>query len=140
MIDLATAISLCNACFAAGRVRQVMEMAVVVTDAGGDVRAAMRSDGQGAFAVDIARAKAQTALGFRKSTLQLAEYFGAAPASTVAIAQATHQRFIPIGGGVVVADAEGGIVGAVAVAGGLPATDDAVVRAALSATGLLALN
>jgi len=140
MIELATATALCDACFAAGHERQVKEMAVVVTDAGGDVRAAMRSDGQSAFAVDIARAKAQTALGFRKSTLQLAEYFGKAAASTIAIAQATHQRFIPIGGGVVIADADGEILGAVAVAGGMPPVDDAIARAALSAAGLLALN
>ena len=141
MIALADAVALCDACFQAANEREVVKLAVVVTDVGGDIRAAMRSDGQGAFALDIARAKAQSALGFRRSTLALSEHFGTAAASTVGVAQATGQRFIPIGGGVVVTDRDGVIVGALAVAGAAPQVDDAIARAGLDAsTSFAALN
>ncbi len=134
MIGLADAIALCDACLQAAAGRQVTKLAVVVTDVGGDIRAAMRTDEQGTFAIAIARGKAQSALGFRRSTLRLAEHFGTAAASTVGIAHATGQRFVPIGGGIVVIDDHGSIVGALAVAGAAPQVDDAIVRDGLAAT------
>lgn len=140
MIPLTQAMAVVDACFVAGAERQLAELAAVVTDEGGAVRAVMRSDGQHAFSVDIAIAKARSALGFRRSTIKLAEYFGSHASSTIGITYATDQRFIPIGGGIVLVDDDGRVIGAAAVAGGAPATDDAVVRAAASSVGLAALD
>lgn len=141
MIGLDDAIALCDACLEAAAEREVVKLAVVVTDVGGNIRAAMRTDEQGPFALDIAHAKAESALGFGRSTLRLSEHFTTAAASTVGIAHATGQRFIPIGGGVVVTDDAGVIVGAIAVAGAAPQVDDAIARAGLVARpGFAALD
>lgn len=135
-IDLELAVRIVEAAFASAAGRAMTRIAVVVSDAGGDVRAAMRSDTQGAFGIDIALAKAKSAIGFRRSTLQLAAHFGSNPSSTIGVIAATGGRFIPIGGGVVVMDRHDLIIGAVAVAGGMPDVDDAIARDALKAVGL----
>lgn len=141
MIGLDDAVALCDACIEAAAAREVVYLAVVVTDTGGAIRAAMRTDGQGAFAFDIAHAKAQSALGFRRSTLKLSGHFTSAASSTVGIAHATGQRFVPIGGGVVVTDGAGIVIGAIAVAGAAPQVDDALARAGLAARpGFTALD
>jgi uncharacterized protein GlcG (DUF336 family) len=116
--------------------RGISKAAVVVTDLGGDIRVALRADAAGSFGVDIARGKAQTALGLNASSLKLAQVFGAAPASTTAINAVTGGRFVPIGGGVLVINSQGHVIGAAGVSGGAPETDDAIVTQAVRAAGL----
>ena len=132
-LDFATQIA--QAAFAEGRVRGVLNMSVVVVDVGGSLRLAMRADGQGIFGIDIARAKATTALGFNCSTLQLAQAFSD-PAKVAALSGATNGVFLPIGGGVLVQGASGVTLGAAAVAGGAPEVDEAIIVAAIRAAGL----
>jgi uncharacterized protein GlcG (DUF336 family) len=126
--------------FAEGANRGVTRLSVVVTDVGGDIRVAMRADEQGSFGVDTARAKAQTALGFRMSSHKLNAFFGSNPTSTIGIAAATKDRFFPVGGGIVIVDESGEIVGAAAVSGGAPEVDDAIIRAAVTAIGFGAMD
>lgn len=116
--------------------RNIQKAAVVVTDAGGAIRVALRADAAGSFGVDTARGKAQAALGFNMSSLKLAAVFGGSPASTAAINGATGGRFVPIGGGVLVVNGEGDIIGAAALSGGAPELDDEVIVHAVRAAGL----
>lgn len=116
--------------------RGVEKVSVVVTDLGGDIRVALRADAAGSFGIDIARGKAQTALGLNSSSLKLSQIFGAVPSATTAINAATGGRFVPIGGGVLVINAHGHVIGAAAMSGGAPETDDAVVTQAVRAAGL----
>ena len=120
-----------------GEAQGVVNMTVVVTDPGGEVRLAMRADGQGLFGIDTATGKARTALGFNRSSLALSKIF-TDPCAVAAIAAATGGRFVPLGGGVVVRDAGGAIVGAAAVSGGLPDVDEAIIVKALESVGLSA--
>ena len=137
MIPLATALQLAQAAFAEGEAQGVVNMTVVVTDPGGEVRLAMRADGQGLFGIDTATGKARTALGFNRSSLALSKIF-TDPCAVAAIAAATGGRFLPLGGGVVVRDAGGAIVGAAAVSGGLPDVDEAIIVKAIESVGLSA--
>lgn len=137
MIPLATALQLAQAAFAEGEAQGVVNMTVVVTDPGGEVRLAMRADGQGLFGIDTATGKARTALGFNRSSLALSKIF-TDPCAVAAIAAATGGRFVPLGGGVVVRDAGGAIVGAAAVSGGLPDVDEAIIVKAIESVGLSA--
>ena len=116
--------------------RSIAKAAVVVTDVGGDIRVALRADAAGAFGVDIARGKAQAALGFNLSSLRLSQVFGSSPSATAAINAATGGRFVPLGGGVLVVNAEGQVLGAAALSGGLPEVDDEVITMAIRAAGL----
>ena len=137
MIPLATALQLAQAAFAEGAAQGVVNITVVVTDPGGEVRLAMRADGQGLFGIDTATGKARTALGFNRSSLALSKIF-TDPCAVAAIAAATGGRFVPLGGGVVVRDAGGAIVGAAAVSGGLPDVDEAIIVKAIESVGLSA--
>jgi glc operon protein GlcG len=116
--------------------RGISKAAAVVTDFGGDIRAALRADGAGAFGVDTARGKAQAALGFGISSLRLAAIFGPSASSTIGINAATGGRFVPIGGGVLVLNSQGHVIGAAAVSGGAPEVDDEIITLAVRAAGL----
>ena len=138
MIPLAIAIKIAETAFAEGQSRNIVNMSVVVTDVGGNVRLAMRADGQGMFGIDTAIGKAQTALGFNRTSLALSKIFtdGAAVA---AIAGATGGRFVPLGGGIVV-QKDGVTVGGAAVSGGLPDADEAIIVTAVEAHGYTVLR
>ena len=137
-ISLATASEIATRAFAEGKARGVGVMSVVVTDPGGHIRLAMRSDAQGIFGVDTALGKARTALGFNRSTLHLSKIF-TDPCAVAAITAATGGAFVPLGGGAVVQQ-DGVTVGAVAVSGGLPDVDEAIVVAAAESVGLSILR
>ena len=112
-------------------------MSVVVTDAGGHIRLAMRSDAQGTFGIDTALGKARTALGFNRSSLLLGKTF-VDPYAVASLSGATNGAFLPLGGGVVIQHA-GVTVGAAAISGGMPDVDDQLIRAALAVCGFTAL-
>jgi uncharacterized protein GlcG (DUF336 family) len=137
LINRLKALEIAQSAFAIAEERGLTKLSVVVTDPGGHVRVAMRGDGQGIFGVETATAKAVTALGFNRPTLALTPFFSAE--ATAAISGATRGRFAPLGGGVVITDAAGAIVGAAAASGGLPQIDHDVIVAALEAHGFTAL-
>jgi len=137
-ITLKTATAIANTAYEEGATRGVINMAVVVTDAGGHIRLAMRADNQGIFGVETATAKATAALGFNRSSLALSKTFEN-PVAASCLQGAVHGKFLPLGGGVVVTDADGVICGAAAVSGGAPAVDHEIIVAAVEAAGLKAL-
>jgi len=116
--------------------RGLANASIVVTDAGGAVRASQRSDGAPPFTIDIATAKARTAIGFGRATLKSGEVFLANAAVVSAIGDAVGGKFLPLGGGIVVLDDDGIVIGAAAVAGGAPEGDHAIIVAAVRAAGL----
>lgn len=112
---------------------------VIVTDVGGNIRAAARNDAAPPFGIDIAKAKAKTALGFRRSTLKIAAIFGDKPAAVTGLSAAVG-TFLVLGGGVVVTNGDGDVIGAAGLAGGAPETDHAVIAAGVVAAGLVVLD
>lgn len=138
MITLALARTIATAAFAEGRRRGIANITVVVADPSGAPRLALRSDAQGGFGVDTARAKARSAIGFNTSTSRLAAIFGGNPAATAGINAAVGGCFLPIAGAVVVTDGDGTLLGAVAISGGNPTADDEIARVAVTDVGLTA--
>jgi len=134
-LDIATQIA--RTAFAEGEKQGLVVMSVVVTDPGGHIRLAMRSDAQGIFGVDTALGKARSALGFNRSSLLLAKTFVDA-VGVAAITAATRGSFVPLGGGVVVQQ-DGVTVGAAAISGGVPQVDHDIIVAAVEAAGLTTL-
>jgi uncharacterized protein GlcG (DUF336 family) len=132
-LDAATAIA--KAAFDVGRAAGVTAMTVVVTDAGGHIRLALRADGVGTFGVRIALGKCRSALGFGRSTLALGKAF-TDPVKVAALTAVTDGEFLPIGGGVRIKSADGAVIGAAAAAGSSPENDDAFILAGLKAAGL----
>ncbi len=138
MIPLAIASKIAELAFAEGARRGVVNMSVVVTDVGGNLRLAMRADGQGIFGTDTATGKARAALGFNRTSLSLQKTFTDA-AAVAAITAATGGRFVPLGGGIVV-QKDGITVGAAAVSGGMPDVDEEIIAAAVEAIGYTVLR
>jgi uncharacterized protein GlcG (DUF336 family) len=112
---------------------------IVVTDRAGAIRAAARTDAAPPFGIEIARGKAVTALGFGRSSLKVAAVFGDKPATVSGLASAVG-TFLPLGGGVVVVDAGGAVIGGAGLAGGAPEVDHAIIAAAVVAAGFAALD
>ena len=137
-ITLAEAQAVATAAFAEAAKVDLTVMSLVITDTGGFIRLAMRSDSQGTFGIDTALGKARTALGFNRSSLFLSKVF-TDPCGVAALSGATHGAFTPLGGGVVI-QRDGVTIGAAAISGGLPEVDDAMIRAALDACGFTALT
>ena len=137
-ISLETATQIARTAFAEGEKQGLLVMSVVITDPGGHIRLAMRSDAQGNFGIDTALGKARSALGFNRSSLLLSKTF-IDPAGVAAITAATRGAFVPLGGGVVVQHA-GITVGAAAISGGMPQVDHDIIVAAVEAAGLTTLD
>lgn len=135
-INLAHAKAIIAAAMEGAMAKGLAGVSVVVTDPAGAIRAAERTDAGGPFGVDIARAKARTALGFRRSSIKTAAVFGDKPAVVTGLNAAIDGAFLPLGGGVVVAAADGTIVGAAALAGGTPDMDHEIIAAAVASVGL----
>lgn len=134
-LTLALATTIAQAALEAGAREDVHALSVVVTDTGGVIRVAMRGDAVGLFGIDIALAKATTALGFNRSSMQIAKSLGTNPAATAGLVGATSGRFMPIGGGVIIVDDAGKIIGAAAVAGSAPENDERFVIEGVRAAG-----
>jgi uncharacterized protein GlcG (DUF336 family) len=138
-ISLEVARVILDTAFAEAARRGVRNAAVVVTDSGGNLRAAYRSDSWGNFGIDIATAKARTALGFGRATVGTAAIFKDNPTATAGLNGAVGGQFLPIGGGIVVTNTAGDVIGAAAFAGGMPEVDHEIVVAAVAAAGLSTL-
>ncbi len=136
IITLAQAQAVIAGATAAAAERGIHHATVVVTDAGGAVRAAARPDAAPPFTIDVATAKARTAIGFGRATLKSGEVFLPNPSAVSAIGDATGGRFLPLGGGIVVLGEDGAVIGAVAVAGGAPDVDHAIAVAGVMTAGL----
>lgn len=133
-LDQANAIAI--GALTALRQAKVGGMSIVVTDAGGHIRTAMRMESAGNFGIDIALAKATTALGLGRSSADIAKVFAGNPTSVAGLVGATGGRFLPIGGAVLIQDAAGTVLGAAALAGSLPENDERFAKDAVLAAGL----
>ena len=133
-LTLAIATDIAKLAFADGEARGLKVMSVVVTDPGGHIRLAMRSDAQGNFGVDTALGKARSALGFQRSSWSLQKTF-VDPCGVAAITAATGGAFVPLGGAVVVQQ-NGMTIGAAALSGGMPDVDHDIMVKAVEAVGL----
>ena len=103
---------------------------IAVVDAGGYLLTFARMDKAILGSIDIALRKAKTSVLFNNPSEALWEYCkpgGPAPAT-----ESTNGGLIPFAGGVPIRAADGSLIGAIGVSGGMPAQDGEVARAALS--------
>lgn len=120
--------------------RAVGRATMVVTDPAGVIYCLERNDASGAYGVDFALAKARTALGMQRSTMDLADAFIDRPGIVASLAGAVGGNFLPMGGGVVIVDGAGMTLGAVAFSGAPHEIDHEIAVAAVKASGLSILE
>ncbi len=139
VLSLAQARLIIDKAFDGAARREVARAVVVVTDTGGMLIAGQRSDQAAPAGIDIAMAKARTALGFRCSTLDMAAFRDSAVV-TASLAGVLEGRFMPMGGGVLLVDASGEAIGAAAYSGASSDIDHQIIAEAVVAAGLAILG
>lgn len=137
-LTLAHANTIANAVIAAGHSERLSPLTVAVLDPGGHPIVIQRDDRSEFLRVDIAIGKAWAALGMGVPGRILAERSGAAPAFFNALAAASHGRFVPGAGGVIVRNETDAIVGAVGVSGDSGEADEEAAKAGIQAANLRA--
>lgn len=113
-------------------------MTVVVIDAGGHIVAAERQDGSSNKRFEIAFGKAHGAVSLGTGSRALMERAEQQPYFIAAATAAIGGALIPVPGGVLVRESDGGLVGAVGVSGDSSDADEAVAVAGIEAVGLVA--
>ncbi|HMR34374.1 MAG TPA: heme-binding protein [Geminicoccaceae bacterium] len=132
-LGLEAASLIVDTAIAEARRRGLAPLAVAVLDAGGHLVAFKREDRAGILRFEIAFAKAWGALGMGFGTRELANR---SATFVNALATMSGGRVAPSPGGVLVADDEGEIVGAVGISGDKGEMDEACAVAGIAAAGL----
>ncbi len=111
--------------------QQGVPMNITVVDAGGNLKAFCRMDGAFLGSIDVSMKKAKTARLFNMSSAQL----GAAsqPGQELFCIEVTNNGLVIFGGGELLKDKNGVIVGAIGVSGGSVQEDTNVAKAGVAA-------
>jgi uncharacterized protein GlcG (DUF336 family) len=139
-LTLAQANELISAAFAKGAELGLKPLTVTVHDPGGHLIACQRQDGASTMRVKLAAGKACGALALGVSSRKIGEMALERPHFIAAVDTMPDGGMVPAAGGVIVADAEGTILGAIGVTGDTSDNDEACALAAIERTGLKALN
>ncbi len=134
-LTLADAEAIADASLAAGRTAGLLPLTVAVLDAGGVLVVHKRQDGSGILRGDIAAGKAWGALGMGISSRTIRDRLKERIAFQAALAAASHGRFIPVPGGVLVRDTNGVVIGAVGISGDASDKDEYAAITAVRAAG-----
>jgi len=122
-MELDHALSLAQAALARAATRD-MHVSVAVIDSSFHMKAGLRGDAAGPVTLDIAYGKARTALAFNCSSRQIADALAGNPLAAPSVLAALTGPIVFIGGGVLVKDGDGKIIGAIGVAGSSPDNDE----------------
>ena len=137
-IDLDTARSIIAGARAHAATAGFKPMTVVVLDAGGHVVAAEREDGSSIKRFEIAFGKAHGALSLGMGSRSIMGRAEQQPYFIAAVTSAVGGALVPVPGGVLVRDPEGGLLGAVGVTGDTSDNDEAAAVAGIESAGLTA--
>jgi uncharacterized protein GlcG (DUF336 family) len=111
---------------------------VVVLDAGAHVVAAEREDGSSIKRFEIAFGKAHGALALGLGSRSIMARAEQQPHFIAAVTAVVGGSLVPVPGGVLVHDADGGLIGAVGVTGDTSDNDESAAVAGIEAAGFVA--
>jgi uncharacterized protein GlcG (DUF336 family) len=110
---------------------------VIVLDAGGHLIALQRQDGASSLRWKVAVGKAAGALGIGVSSRKIAEMALERPAFVASLTSIAPQGMVAAAGGVIIANTEGDLVGAVGVSGDTSDNDELCALAGIAAARLV---
>jgi uncharacterized protein GlcG (DUF336 family) len=123
-LGLEAAEALAKAAIGRARARGMAGVSVAVIDASLLLKYAVREDGAGLATLDIAYGKARAALAFGCTSRQIADGLAGNALAGPSVLAALPAPIVLLAGGVLVRDADGAVVGALAVAGDSPDNDE----------------
>lgn len=135
-LSLAQANAIIAAAFEKGKALGLKPLSVAVLDAGGHLLAFQRQDDSSLLRPQIAMGKAWGALALGVSSRKVGEMAAERPSFVAALDGIASGGLIPAAGGVLIADADQHIVGAVGVTGDTSDNDEACALHGIAAAGL----
>jgi len=135
-LTLNQANALIEAAFAKGVELGLKPLTVAVLDPGGYLIAAQRQDTCSNVRVKLAQGKAAGALALGVPSRVIGKMAEERPHFIASVRELGEGGMVPAGGGVIICDAEGTILGAVGVTGDTSDNDEACALAAIEKVGL----
>lgn len=137
-LTLDLALQLARDTLAEGETRGFLPLAVAVLDTAGQPLAILRDHRSSLHRADIAVGKAAGCLAMGFGGRELAKRASAMPAFMTAVSAIFPKGIVPVPGGVLIRDTNGGLLGAIGVSGDTSDNDEACALAALDRAGLRA--
>src|ERR1043166_6526537 len=137
-ISLAEANRIIEGAFASARRRKAHALGAIVLDAGGRVKAFQKQDGASLLRFEIAYGKAFGALALNRSSRQVLQKAKEKPAFMQSLAELSAGPLFLEGGGQLIRDASGEIIGALGVTGDVNEVDDLCAIDGIHAAGFRA--
>jgi len=134
-ISLDEAVKLITGTFAEAAKRKLRPLTAVVLDAGGHVKVAMKQDGCALLRFEIAHGKAYAALSLGRSSRLVLQKAREKPIFMENLEKLADGPMFLEGGGQLIRDARGEVVGAVGVTGDVNEMDDLAAIAGIHAAG-----
>src|SRR3954468_12842871 len=123
-ISLAEANKIIDGTFASAETRQAYALAAIVLDAGGRVKAFQKQDGASLMRFEIAYGKAFGALSLNRSSRQMLQKYREKPQFMHNLTELADGPIFLEGGGQLIRDPDGEIVGALGGTGDVDEVDD----------------
>ncbi len=135
-ISLDEALKIITGTFAAAAERKLRPLTAVVLDAGGRVKAVQKQDGCSMLRFEIAHGKAYAALSLGRSSRLVLEKAAEKPIFMENLQKLADGPMFLEGGGQLIRDAAGEVIGAVGVTGDVNEMDDLCAVEGIHAAGL----
>ena len=132
ILTLQAAQSAAAAALEFGSTAGMAPISVAVIDAGGNLQLGLRQDGAGMLGIDIAAGKARAALAFGCSSRDIADGLSGNPLAAQSVLAVAGGRVVLLAGGVLLT-VDGGVIGALGVAGDAPDRDEQAAASGASA-------
>jgi uncharacterized protein GlcG (DUF336 family) len=139
-LTLAQSNALIDAAFAKGAALGLKPLTVAVLDPGGYLISAQRQDGTSNVRIKLAQGKAAGALALGMPSRAIAKMAEERPHFIASVRELGEGGMVAAGGGVIVCEADGTIVGAIGVTGDTSDNDEACALAAIETLGLKPKN
>ena len=137
-ITLRRARTIIKTALAKAKEMEMKPLAVIVLDAGGNVKAFEREDGASNYRFQVAHGKAHGAVGMGLGSRALFNRAEQQPYFVTAVGTLEGTSVVPVPGGVLVRDKKGAIVGSVGISGDTSDNDEAAAIAGIEAAGFVA--
>lgn len=135
-VTLAQSERIVNAILARGRELNCRPLAVAVTDPGAHVKAFKKEDGSAMMRFEMAMGKAYAALALRRSSSLVRVRNEEKPAFMSYLINASGGKIFPEGGGRLIRNEHGDVIGAVGVTGDTERQDEELAAHGIHAAGL----
>ena len=136
-ISLAEALAIIEGTFASATKRKAYPLSAILLDAGGRVKAFHKQDGCSLLRFEIAYGKAFAALSLNRSSRQVLQKAKEKPAFMQSLAELSDGPLFLEGGGQLIRDKSGEVMGALGVTGDVNEVDDLCAMDGIRAGGYL---